>query len=283
MSDNSTPEKQAPQERYFSTQDTDIDCTDAYRRASGPGRVHIGPHRNQDTNKNTPNLSERYGVQKGQTDHHIGDRRRERHPKPNRAAEARSKKIAYEILMSENNSHPRRPVSSRPLAERTTEAGIFKPCANCKGQGHRLADCITTVHGFIKACIFCDNDSHNTDECDSFKDLSMAEKVKLLVTDRASKPALALWWTLLYEFLEAKETQHISPPTGFPWTAKFATEVFQGKHGKPVQEIQAEFDATQDRKVLPGDTKVRSLPDVWSYYWFHEGRRFPLRAHIPRP
>ncbi|RKL47002.1 hypothetical protein BFJ72_g2739 [Fusarium proliferatum] len=140
MSDNSAPEKQALQERYFSTQDTDIDCTDGCSRASGCGRGNIGPHRNQDTEKKTPKLSERYGVQKGQTDHHICDENRERRPKPNRAAEARSKKIAYEILMSENNSRARRPVSSRPLAERTTKAGIFKPCANCKGQGHQLAD-----------------------------------------------------------------------------------------------------------------------------------------------
>ncbi|CVL00507.1 uncharacterized protein FMAN_09928 [Fusarium mangiferae] len=266
MSDIPAPEKQAHQQR-----------------ASGSGRGNIGPHRSQDTTNNTARLSERYGVEKSQRDYHIGDRNRERCPKPNRAAEARSKKIAYEILMSENNARPRRPVLSRPLAERTTKAGIFKPCANCKGQGHQLADCITTVHGYIKACIFCDNDSHRTDECESFKRLSLAEKVKLLVTDRAGKPALALWWTPLYEFLEAKETQDIPLPTGFPWTAKFAIEVFQGKRGKPVKTFQTEFDATQDPKALPVDMTVRSLPDVWSYYWFHEGRRFPLRAHIPRP
>ncbi|KAG4277226.1 hypothetical protein FPRO04_07523 [Fusarium proliferatum] len=127
---------------------------------------------------------------------------------------------------------------------------------------------------------------HRTDDRDSFKGMTIAERVNFTppsVTDRASKPALALWWTLLYEFLEAKETRDIPLRTGFPWTAKFAIEVFQGKRGKPVKEFQTELDATQDPKALPVDTTVRSLPDVWSYYWFHEGRRFPLRAHIPRP
>lgn len=146
MSDIPTPEKQAPQQRYFSTQDTDIDCTNACCRASGSGRGNIGPHRNQDTKKNTPKLSERYGVQKGQRDYHICDENREQCPKPNRAAEARFNKI----LMSENNSRTRRPVSSHTLAERTTKAGIFNPCANCKGQDHQLANCITTMHGYTK-------------------------------------------------------------------------------------------------------------------------------------
>ncbi|KAF4415662.1 hypothetical protein FACUT_13222 [Fusarium acutatum] len=85
------------------------------------------------------------------------------------------------------------------------------------------------------------------------KGLTIAERVKFSppsVTDRAGKPGLAPWWTLLYEFLEAKETQDIPPPTGFLWKVQFAIEVFEGKHGKPVKEIQRELDSTQDPKFV---------------------------------
>ncbi|PNP79509.1 hypothetical protein FNYG_07125 [Fusarium nygamai] len=268
MSENSAPEKHTTRER-----------------ASGSGRGNIGPDRNRDRVMNTPTLSERHGVQKSQSGHHIRDEQRERRLKPDRVADAKANKLMYEILMSENNARPRMPVWSRNLdiiiAKKSKTDG--KPCANCKGQGHQVASCITTVHGFIKACFFCEKDDHRTDDCETFQQLSLAEKVKLLVTNRAGMPGLAPWWALLYEFLEAKETKDIPLPTGFPWTAKFAIGVFEGKHGKPVEEIQREFDMTKDPKVLPVDTKVRSLPDVWSYYWFYESLPFPTRAHIPRP
>ncbi|KAI7770515.1 hypothetical protein LZL87_002886 [Fusarium oxysporum] len=177
-------------------------------------------------------------------------------------------------------------LSSRRLVDRITKEGDFhsKPCANCEGQGHLLAGCITS-DGFIKVCFFCEDNSHHTDACDSFKRLSLAEKVKLLVTDRAGKPGLATdrpWWSYLYQFLQAKETEGISPPTAFPWTASFAREVFAGERGKPVKDIQAEFDSTNDPAMLPVDTTVRSLPDVWSFYWYHEDLPFPRRAHILR-
>ncbi|KAF5644463.1 hypothetical protein F52700_2462 [Fusarium sp. NRRL 52700] len=258
MSDRSAPEKQTARERD-----------------SGSGRGNIGPDRNRDASDRIFSMADMLGVGRSQRGHQIGDDPRARLPKPDRVTEAKARRIEHEILMSENNSRPRMPVISRNPANK-------KPCANCGGQGHKLADCITTVRGYIKACILCDTDSHRTDDCDTFKELSLAEKVKLLVTDRAGKPGLAQWSTLLYEFLEAKETRDIPPPTGFPWTVKFALEVFEGKHGKSVQDIQREFDATHDSKVLPVDTTVRSLPDVWSYYWSIECRPFPLRAHIPR-
>ncbi|KAF5533602.1 hypothetical protein FNAPI_12619 [Fusarium napiforme] len=268
MSDNSAPEKQTTRER-----------------CSGSGRGNIGPDRNRDRIMDTPTLSERNGVKKSQEDHHIGDEQGERRLKPDRVACAKARKLMYEIIMSDNNARPRMPLWSRNLdriiSKKSNSDG--KPCANCKGQSHQVAGCITTVHGFINACFFCEKDDHRTDDCDTFKQLSLAEKVKLLVTMRAGMPGLAPWWSLLYEFLEAKETKDIPLPTGFPWTAKFAMEVFEGKRGKPVGEVQTDFDTTKDPNVLPVDTKVRSLPDVWSYYWFYENRPFPHRAHIPRP
>ncbi|KAF5546391.1 hypothetical protein FMEXI_5652 [Fusarium mexicanum] len=272
MSDNSASEKETARERYFrSTQDGDR--TDAcHGRASDTGRGNIGPDMNQDKIKSTPTLAERHGIHISQRSHH---ERLAWRTKPGCTAEAKRIKIEYDILMSENNSRPRRPVHLH-------HPGNSKPCVNCGGKGHQLADCITAVHGYIKACVFCETDSHRTEDCDSFKKLSLADKVKFLVTDRAGKPALVQWWTLLYEFLEAKETRDIPPPTSFPWTVKYAVEVFEGKHGNPVYEIQREFDVTHNAEVLPVDTTVRSLPDVWSYYWFIECRPFPLRAHILR-
>ncbi|KAF5662348.1 hypothetical protein FCIRC_11542 [Fusarium circinatum] len=235
MFDNSASEKETARERYFrSTQDGDR--TDAcHGRASDAGRGNIGPDMNQDNIKSTPTLTERQGIHISQGSHH---ERLARRTKPDRIAYAKRIKIQYDILMSENNSRPRRPMYLRRPAS-------SKPCVNC---GEAVP----------------------------------ADKVNLLVTDRAGKPALAQRWALLYEFLEAKETRDIPPPTGFPWTVKFAEDMFEGKHGNPVYEIQREFDATHNPKVLPVDTTVRSLPDVWSYYWFLECRPFPLRAHISR-
>ncbi|KAG5829857.1 hypothetical protein H9Q74_000010 [Fusarium xylarioides] len=49
----------------------------------------------------------------------------------------------------------------------------------------------TVVDRITKTCFFCEIDDPPTDECDTFKQLSLAEKVKLLVTNQAGMPGLA--------------------------------------------------------------------------------------------
>ncbi|KAF4415653.1 hypothetical protein FACUT_13213 [Fusarium acutatum] len=209
--------------------------------------------------------------------------------RPNRIADAKAKKVEYDILMSTDNARPRMPVSSRPLAERITfpkeektrrpqgesasTAGMShsKLCANCGGDGHLLAHCITAEDGAIRICFFCRDDSHLTDECGRFRKLSLTNKVKLLVVGRGNMPALAtkkVWWGYLYDLLEADDSVSIPAfTTGFPWSVEYALDLFKGERGKGIHVHQAEFDSTHDRSVLPENVNIGDLEDVWVYYW----------------
>ncbi|CZR40749.1 uncharacterized protein FPRO_10337 [Fusarium proliferatum ET1] len=208
--------------------------------------------------------------------------------RPNRLAEAKSKKIAYDILMSTDNARPRMPVSSRPLAERITfpqEEKTHRPqgesastagtsrrklCANCGGDGHLVANCITAEDGSVRICIFCRTDSHLTDECEKFRRLSLTAKVKLLVVDRGNMPALATkkgWWLYLYDLLEADDSVSVPSLTSFPWAPKYAIDLFVGEKGRGIHVHQAEFDSTHDRSVLPENVNIGDLEDVYVYYW----------------
>lgn len=210
--------------------------------------------------------------------------------RPNRIAEAKDKKLEYDIIMSTTSAQPRRAVSSRPLAERITfppsesasNAGRShrRLCANCGGDGHLVANCITAEDGSIRVCFLCRSFDHLTDECKRFGKLSQADKVKLLVRDRANMPALATkkaWWVYLYELIDSKDNEHIPAFTGFPWTVLFALKVFDGEKGWDIHALQAEFDSTHDLSLLPVNTAIKGLEDIWTDYWRSEFRERPHR------
>ncbi|EXL47970.1 hypothetical protein FOCG_10476 [Fusarium oxysporum f. sp. radicis-lycopersici 26381] len=210
--------------------------------------------------------------------------------RPNRIAEAKDKKLVYDIIMSTAGAHPRRVVSSRPLTERTTrppsesasKAGKShsKLCANCGGDGHLVASCITAEHGSIRICFLCRSSGHLTDECKRFGKLSPTGKVKLLVRDRANMPALATkkpWWVYLYELINSKDNERIPAFTGFPWTVGFALKVFSGEKGWDIHALQAEFDSTHDLSLLPVNKAFKDLEDIWTHYWLSEFRERPHR------
>ncbi|KAF5663336.1 hypothetical protein FDENT_13164 [Fusarium denticulatum] len=219
--------------------------------------------------------------------------------RPNRIADAKRKKLEYDILMSTNNARPRKHVSSRPLAERITFPQEEKPCrpqgenastagmshmklyANCGGDGHLLAHCITAKDGAIRICFFCRDNNHLTDECERFRRLSLIDKVKLLVVDRGNMPALATkkpWWGYLYDLLDADDPESIPDfAMGFPWTVPYAVSLFSGKVGKGINVHQATFDYSHDRSVLPKNKTLCGLEDVWDVLWQREFRVRPYR------
>ncbi|KAG4259212.1 hypothetical protein FPRO04_07515 [Fusarium proliferatum] len=218
--------------------------------------------------------------------------------RPDRLARAKASKAAYDVVKSTSAVGPSTVLPFRPLNERTSapfegrttrprgetasQAGVShnKRCANCGGDGHLLANCITAEHGSIKVCIFCRTKDHLTDECQSFKKLSLAAKVKLLVTDRAGKPELATrrgWWRYLHDFLVSEETKGVPIPTGFPWPANFSKMLFDGLWTRPVGQIQEEFDATRDASKLPKDKTIQSMEDIYTRHWMGEKLPWPRR------
>ncbi|KAF5585766.1 uncharacterized protein FSUBG_12355 [Fusarium subglutinans] len=153
-------------------------------------------------------------------------------------------------------------------------------CAECGSNTHTLKGCITTISGSIRGCIFCNSMSHSTDNCGEFNDLDLVSKVKLLVTDRASKPPIftdTAWSVWLHRFLTATNTKGQPIPETFPWTVNFARHIYGGKAEKSVQEYQSDFDRAQSIGVLPRDWRMQSMKDVFTNFWEKEGRVWPAR------
>ncbi|KAF5600414.1 hypothetical protein FPANT_2429 [Fusarium pseudoanthophilum] len=156
-------------------------------------------------------------------------------------------------------------------------------CAECQGSTHIMKDCITTVTGGIRGCIFCNNKNHVTDHCRQFTRLTLAEKVKLLVTDRAGKPPIftdTAWWVYLYRFLTVRETMGQQIPDKFPWTRDFSRDIYRGKEGhKSIREYQRDFNRTKSVGVLPRDWRMQSMNDVFTNFWDREGKVWPSRLN----
>ncbi|KAF5678773.1 hypothetical protein FCIRC_6387 [Fusarium circinatum] len=181
--------------------------------------------------------------------------------------------------LNEKITAPVKRRTPRPRGETASHAGMShnKLCANCGGDGHLLANCVTAEHGAIWVCVFCKTKDHFTDACPSFKKLGLAAKVKLLVTDRAGKPQLSThrcWCVYLHDFLVSEETKDLPAPTGFPWRLTFAEDLYKGR---TIHEIQEEFDRTGDESKLPKDLVMQRLEDVNLRHWEIEELPWPRR------
>ncbi|KAM0199139.1 hypothetical protein ACHAPQ_011635 [Fusarium lateritium] len=154
-------------------------------------------------------------------------------------------------------------------------------CGSCDSPSHTLDICLASNEtGVVKGCIFCNNSSHSTDGCAHFDELSLSDKVNVLVTERAGKPPLATvnsWWDYLLAWYRSGDTLHEQPPTAFPWRREFAARVNRGDLGKSVKDIQSEFDQ-HGSSVLPVDNKMQTLSDVFYRYWKGEETPVPPRA-----
>ncbi|KAF5643760.1 uncharacterized protein FTJAE_3059 [Fusarium tjaetaba] len=203
-----------------------------------------------------------------------------------RIAEARRRNQRIEAYSSLGK--PRRSRGTRTRGDplpRVTEVDSVAAilCAGCGSNTHTLKGCITTISGDIRGCVFCNNMSHATDACGQFMDLSMGQRVKLLVTDRAGMPPILTevpWWVWLYKFLTTPHTKGQPIPDAFPWRTEFARDIHDGKRGsKSVQEYQSDLDRSHDIRVLPPDERIQIMDDVFSNFWDVEGRVWPARLN----
>jgi hypothetical protein len=110
--------------------------------------------------------------------------------------------------------------------------------------------------------------------------LTLADKVKVLVTDRAGMPPILTdsgWWVWLYRFLTSPHTKGQAIPSVFPWRVNFARSVYDGNQGKSLQEYQNDLDFSHDVSALPVDEHMQSMDDVFTCFWDREGRIWPAR------
>lgn len=106
-----------------------------------------------------------------------------------------------------------------------------------------------TPNGTIKACPVCPNNgTHLADTCAAFDQLSIKEKVRLLVVSRGNMPAYntrTSWYSYLEEYMK---TPGAEMPSSFPWTQAFSGDVGQ---------LQKELDRTGDCSQLPVDPATK--------------------------
>ncbi|PCD30478.1 hypothetical protein AU210_010159 [Fusarium oxysporum f. sp. radicis-cucumerinum] len=203
--------------------------------------------------------------------------------RPDRAAEAKRRKVKAEAVSSLGLPRQSRAMTAQgDLGSRVTRvAQTPNPlCAECGSTAHTLKDCITTITGSIHACLFCNNRSHVTDRCREFLRLTLADKVKVLVTDRAGMPPILTdsgWWVWLHRFLTSPHTKGQAIPSVFPWRVNFARSVYDGNQRKSLQEYQNDLDFSHDVSALPVDEHMQSMDDVFTCFWGREGRIWPAR------
>ncbi|KAF4990321.1 hypothetical protein FGRMN_8550 [Fusarium graminum] len=156
-----------------------------------------------------------------------------------------------------------------------------RDCYNCTQKGHRLPDCLyASLKGCIWPCILCHSKFiHAIDECGKFHFLSISEKVRILVTDRAGMTPLQTdlgWWEYLKLWYNSPETKNEEPPSAYPWTQTFAASVTKGERGRSLGDVQLDFQ-NYGRSTLPVDESMQSLKDVVREYW--QDTTIPDRVH----
>ncbi|KAM0246063.1 hypothetical protein ACHAP5_005034 [Fusarium lateritium] len=152
-------------------------------------------------------------------------------------------------------------------------------CEVCLGTTHRFAECIIAPKGFIVGCPMCNSRSHLVDECQHYKKLSMEEKVKLLISDRASFPALLSnepWQDLLWHYLQREDS--VVPP-GFPWSKDFCREESCRDSCQAAVRIQEAYDKTGDKWHLAFDPATENLAAIYKNYWEPKGYQWTSRMN----
>ncbi|KAF5004802.1 hypothetical protein FDECE_8717 [Fusarium decemcellulare] len=160
--------------------------------------------------------------------------------------------------------------SSRGRAQGQAEG----PCVNCGSTRHGLHRCLSAREGTIKGCTLCHTMSHCVDQCARFRNMSLRERVKILVLDRINMPALDTSdsWFHSFRDLSAAPGQDntVTLPGRFPWTSGFARDIA----GNPdrLGTLQAEFDKHRDNLRLPTDPATRDMDSVWHTFTAQGGR-----------
>jgi hypothetical protein len=148
-----------------------------------------------------------------------------------------------------------------------------KHCEICTSKVHSLARCVFAPKGHIDGCPLCNSRSHQVDDCGEYKKLSMEDKVKILISDRASLPPLLTdepWHDLLWHYLQREDAV---VPEGYPWSEEFASEESCKDKCNASTQLQAAYDEAGDKGKLPVDVSTETLRAIRSTYWEHDNNR----------
>lgn len=95
----------------------------------------------------------------------------------------------------------------------------------------------------------------------------MGEKVKLLISDRASFPPLLTdesWPDLLWRYLKREDSV---VPIGYPWTEDFAMDESCRDSCQVYLRIQEAYDKHGDKGLLGFDEATQDLKAIYETYW----------------
>ncbi|KAM0545569.1 hypothetical protein ACHAPJ_011269 [Fusarium lateritium] len=151
-------------------------------------------------------------------------------------------------------------------------------CIRCCSCTHTMPTCIEAVEGEVIGCPLCDSKTHLVDDCKIFKQMSLKEKFDVLVVSRANMAPFktkSSWYFHLWNYLNSDESEGEPLPTAFPWSKEFAKAQSLDKRRNTIREIQKEFDATGDEKLLPVDPSTSSMEAIY--------KTFPELQDLPWP
>ncbi|KAJ4251892.1 hypothetical protein NW762_011189 [Fusarium torreyae] len=170
---------------------------------------------------------------------------------------------------------------------RTGDSGRFalvskkqqgEKCVRCSSHNHKLSKCIKAWEGNVVGCPLCNLESHLVDNCDKFEQMSLKEKVDVVVVSRGNMAPLRTkspWYFHLWNYLGSEESEGIPLPTVFPWSEEFARDLSWDRRGKTIRSIQKKYDATGDEGLLPVDPATSSLEAIY--------KTFPGLRDLPWP
>ncbi|KAF5644489.1 hypothetical protein F52700_2488 [Fusarium sp. NRRL 52700] len=154
-------------------------------------------------------------------------------------------------------------------------------CELCGSKKHLLANCVMRAYkGYVSGCPICNSCKHSVEGCGRFKAMSLIEKVKVLVQERANRPPVRTstpWWRYLYDFCTPEEFVP-GVVVGFPWSPAFCEE--KGSNG--LKKIQQAFDAEGDEYEFERDPSLSTFRQVFETHWKPAGMAWPavLGPHI---
>ncbi|KAM0256000.1 hypothetical protein ACHAPA_012315 [Fusarium lateritium] len=152
---------------------------------------------------------------------------------------------------------------------RDAAQGAENSCPSCGLPSHGLSMCLKARQGSHAGCPICSHRGHTLDDCSAFQEMTLAEKVDAIVTQRGNMPAFSSakpWHVWLHEYCNSPEFGKSKPIAAFPWTKKFAID--RVDNSKALAAVQKRFDSNPDDfHVLPPDPATCSYKAIWSTYW----------------
>lgn len=144
-------------------------------------------------------------------------------------------------------------------------------CHICGKSSHGFTTCLKPPKGSIIGCPVCSSRDHKLDDCQVFNDMSLADKVNSVVTQRGNMPAFQSskpWYMWLHEYCSSPGFAKSKAITAFPWSKPFAIKFRTEQNGNKLGAVQKSFDADPSkREVLPQDPATRSYKAIFNTYW----------------